>query len=118
MKRRILLILGLLIAGTFAYYGGYYLYTENNPKIELLDQEALQKSMPGADSKDAVSEEYYIGRIEQEMLMIYKMPEETLYDSIETSSLSFYGDEEHRLSEGIVFQNLTEVFEFLENSMS
>ena len=118
MKRTILLVLCLIIVGAFAYYGGYYVYKSINPETEILDSESLQRAAPMSDTKEKESEEYYIGRIEQNMLMIYKMPEETLYDSVEMSSLRFYEDEEQKLIEGMVFQDLTEVFEFLENSMS
>jgi hypothetical protein len=41
-----------------------------------------------------------------------------LYDSIAVSSLKFYGDELQQLSEGMIFKDLTELFGFLENSMS
>ena len=50
--------------------------------------------------------------------MIYKMPEEILYDSVELSSLGLYENEKAQLLEGMVFGDLKEVFEFLENSMS
>lgn len=118
MKRKILFTLFLICTGAFAYYGGYHLYVANNPKTEIIEPETLQRAMPMSDTKETILEEYYIGKIEQDMLMIYKMPEETLYDSIETGSLRFFGDEESQLMEGMVFQDLTEVFEFLENSMS
>ena len=118
MKRKILFMLCLIVAGTFAYFGGYYLYRSSNPKVEILEPESLQRTVQISDTSELQDREYYVGKIEQDLLVIYKMPEETVYDSIEISSLRFFGDEESRLMEGMVFQNLTEVFEFLENSMS
>ena len=46
------------------------------------------------------------------------MPEEVLYETVKLESLHLSEKEEEALSEGIFFQTLTEVFEFLENSMS
>ena len=62
--------------------------------------------------------EYYIAVIEQDMLMIYKMPEETLYDSVKVSTLHIVEEEMTQLQEGMIFEDLTELFGFLENSMS
>ena len=118
MKRTVLFIISLIIAGTFAYYAGYYVYKINRPKVEFLETENVQRAVQLPENKQMISEEYYIGIIEQNMLAIYKMPEEILYDTIEVNSLNFYGDEEQELAKGKVFQTLTEVFEFLENSMS
>lgn len=118
MKRTILFLMCLIIAGTFAYFGGYYLYMTSNPKTEILETDTLQRSVPMSDTEQMISDEYYIGKIEQNMLVIYKMPEETLYDSVKVSGLQFHGEEEQQLIEGMVFQNITEVYEFLENSMS
>lgn len=118
MRRTILFVVCLIIAGTFAFFGGYYVYMSNNPKTEIIVPESLQRTMPLSGSKEDVPAEYYIGKIEQNMLMIYKMPEKILYDSVETDDLQFYEDEEQKLLDGMVFQDLTEVFEFLENSMS
>ncbi|MBQ8857994.1 MAG: hypothetical protein IJ024_07630 [Lachnospiraceae bacterium] len=119
MKRTIFFLIGLILAGTFAYFAGYYVYTAENPKAEVLEPATLQKAVPLSNENNLqMNEEYYIAKIEQDVLSIYKMPEETLYDSIELSGLHFVGKEEQELSEGIIFQNLTEVFEFLENSMS
>jgi len=108
----------LITAGTFAYYGGYHAYKINRPKVEMIEPERLQKAVQVKDSDSDHSEEYYVGKIENDELMIYKMPEESVYDSIRLSTLSFYGEEEQKLTEGMIFENLTEVFEFLENSMS
>lgn len=119
MKKTFFLIIGLIFAGTLAYFGGYYVYTSENPKTEILEPMALQKAVPLSEGSNLqISEEYYIAKIEQDMLLIYKMPEQTLYDSVELNSLHFVGTEEQELAKGMFFENLTEVFEFLENSMS
>lgn len=119
MKRMILFVLGLIAAGTLAYFGGYYLYTSENPKTEITEPISLQRAVQISDTENITErQEYYVAKIEQDMLMIYKMPEETLYDSVEMSSLFFQERENAQLVEGIVFEDLTEVFEFLENSMS
>lgn len=119
MKKTFVALGVLIVLGTFAYFGGYYLYMSENPKTETAEQISLQRAMQMSDTDSTVEQqEYYIVKIEQEMLMVYKMPEEILYDSVETSSLHFQEKEQSQLSEGIVFPNLTEVFEFLENSMS
>ena len=118
MKRTVLFIISLIIAGTFAYYAGYYVYKMNRPKVEFLETENVQRAVQLSENKQMIFDDYYIGIIEQDLLAIYKMPEETLYDTIEVNSLHFYGDEEQELSKGKIFQTLTEVFEFLENSMS
>ena len=52
------------------------------------------------------------------MLLIYKMPEESIYDSLKTSNLQFQEKDYLQLKNGIVFQSLAEVFEFLESCMS
>ena len=118
MKRTVLFIISLIIAGMFAYYAGYYVYKMNHPEMEFLETESVQRAVQLPENKQMVSDEYYIGIIEQNMLAIYKMPEEILYDSIDVESLQFYGNEKKQLTEGMIFGNLTEVFEFLENSMS
>ena len=118
MKRTVLFVISLILLGTFAYFGGYYVYKMNRPKVELLETESVQRAVQMSDTAQMVSEEYYIGIIEQNLLAIYKMPEEILYDTVEVKSLRFYGNEEAELAKGKIFENLTEVFEFLENSMS
>ena len=118
MKRTVLFIISLIIAGTFAYYAGYYVYKMNRPKVQFLETENVQRAVQISENKQMISDDYYIGIIEQDLLAIYKMPEEILYDSIEVDSLQFYGNEKKQLTEGMIFKNLTEVYEFLENSMS
>ena len=118
MKRVVLFMIGLIIAGACAYYGGYYAYKVNHPKVELLESETVQRAVQMSERTQMVPEEYYFGIIEQDLLAIYKMPEEILYDTVEVGSLRFYGEEERELTKGKIFKTLTEVFEFLENSMS
>ncbi len=118
MKRKLLFMVCLIAVGALSYYGGYRIYTTTHPKTEILDVERVQKNALILNQTEQYSEEYYIGKIEQDMLVIYKMPEETVYDSVEISGLHFYGSEEAELMAGKLFENLTEVFEFLENSMS
>ena len=118
MKKKILYVIFLIVAGTFAYYGGYHAYTSNRPKVQLIEPERLQKAMPTKDYYNSDIREYYVGKIEKDHLLIYKMPEDSVYDSIRLSTLNFYGEEEEKLMEGMIFEDLTEVFEFLENSMS
>lgn len=118
MKRTVLFVIGLIIAGTLAYFSGYYAYKAGHPETELLDAESVQKAIQTSEKQENVSGEYYVGKIEQNLLVIYKMPEEILYDSVELSSLGLYENEKAQLLEGMVFGDLKEVFEFLENSMS
>ena len=118
MKKKILFVIFLITAGTFAYYGGYHSYMSNRPKVQIIEPESVQKAIQTKKYNDSDMREYYVGKIEEDQLMIYKMPEDSLYDSIRLSTLSFYGEEKENLMEGMVFEDLTEVFEFLENSMS
>ena len=118
MKKKILFFVFLIAAGAFAYYGGYHAYTSSRPKSRMIETESLQKAVQMDHTDKTMSEEYYIGKIESDQLVIYKMPEDVIYDSVELSSLSFYDEERDRLLNGMVFEDLTAVFEFLENSMS
>ncbi len=119
MKKTVLFIIFLIFAGTLSYFGGYYLYVSENPKTEITEQITVQKAVQLSDTVvSAEEQEYYFAKIEQDMLMIYKMPDATLYDSVEVSSLHVQGMEESQLLEGMRFDTLTEVFEFLENAMS
>lgn len=119
MKKVILFIISLAVVGTLAYFGGYYLYVSENPRKEPVEQITLQRSALQQNfPKEETVSEYYLAKIEQDMLMIYKMPEETIYDSVKTSSLNFHGAEEAELLKGISFKSLPEVFEFLESTMS
>ena len=44
MKRTVLFIISLIIAGTFAYYAGYYVYKMNRPKVQFLETENVQRA--------------------------------------------------------------------------
>ena len=119
MRKKILFFAGLLIAGTVAYYSGYYIYTSQRPKIDIEMPMILQRGTTENDVELAdYSEEYYMAKIEQEMLLIYKMPEECVYDSLKTSNLQFQEKDYLQLEEGMIFHSLAEVFEFLESCMS
>lgn len=121
MKRKIYFFIGLIVAGIFAFYAGYYAYIEENSKTELLNPMTLQKSVPLPEDimKDSDNEQkYYFGKISQDVLDIYEMPEQLLYESVKLNTLHLSEKEKRELSEGVVFMTLTEVFEFLENSMS
>ncbi len=119
MKKRIMFLIGVVFAGIIAYYGGYELYRINRPKVEIPDRISMQYSAGSAEqnTKD-IGENYYFGIIEQEYLNIYELPEQQLYDSIRLNSLHLQEEEVSQLIEGQHFYSLTEVFEFLENSMS
>ena len=119
MKKTAVFMIGLILAGILAYFSGYYVYTTRNPKPEMKGSINLQRTVTLSEDKGlAETEEYYIAKIEKEQLMIYKMPEEIVYESVEIRSLHFSEKEKPQLLEGMVFQTLPEVFEFLENSMS
>ncbi len=119
MRRKILFIIGVLVAGIFSYYGGYYLYTTQRPKVEIEMPATLQRGMADNYIKQTgYEQEYYVAKIEQEMLVIYKMPDESIYDSLKTSNLQFQEKDYMLLQKGMSFDSLTEVFEFLESCMS
>lgn len=119
MKKTVLFVTGLIVIGALSYFGGYYAYMSANPETEIIEPISVQRAISLSDTDSAANQlEYYIARIEQEMLMIYKMPEDVLYDSVKLSSLHFQENEYSKLLEGMTFYSLTEVFEFLENSMS
>lgn len=119
MRKAVLFIIFIIFAGTISYFGGYYLYISGNPKTELTEQMTVQKSVEFAEPFNGDdTQEYYFAKIEQGQLLIYKMPDATLYDSVEISSLHMQGMEEVQFLEGMRFESLAEVFEFLENAMS
>ena len=119
MKKTVLFLIFLIVAGTLSYFGGYYFYVTEHPKTEYTEPIQLQKAvLTEMDDSEIKEQEYYYAKIEQEQLMIYKMPDEIVYDSVESSSLQMGGEVRTQLLEGIRFESLTEVFEFLENAMS
>ena len=118
MRKRIMFLLGLVDAGVVSFYSGYYLYISSNPKTEIVEPVNLHRAMMMSDESTDVLQEYYFGIIEQDMLVIYKMPEKIVYDSVKVSGLHLQDKEKRQLHEGLRFGSLNEVFEFLENSMS
>lgn len=118
-KKKITFAVCLVFAGIIAYLGGYYGYQLKNPKTELRESLELHHSISSEQNPaQQTLNEYYMAKIEQELLMVYKMPEEILYESVELSSLHMTEKEKKGLINGMIFWNLSEVFEFLENSMS
>lgn len=120
MKKKVFFLIFLILAGTLSYYGGYYLYISENPK-EIYREPDLMKSGISAEqvhSTDEILQEYYMAQIEQDQLIIYRMPEGVLYDAVELSGLHMPEEERIRFTEGVRFENLGSLFEFLENSMS
>lgn len=120
MKKKIFFLIFLVLAGTLSYFGGYYLYISGKPKEIYREPDLLRSGMTTEYTQypEQMPQEYYFAQIEQKMLMIYQMPDGILYDSVELSSLHIPETEHIRLTEGIRFENLQSVFEYLENSMS
>lgn len=119
MKKTILFLIGLILAGTAAYFIGYFAYVSDNSEVESQEHVIVQKALYHSEKKfkSEEIEQYYV-KIEQDTLKIYKMPEKILYESIALSSLHLSEKEKKHLKEGIILQDLKEVYEFLENSMS
>ena len=114
MKKIVLFLIAMAILGFLSYFGAYYAYKASNPGIEITDPVYVERS----EIKTKVNEEpYFLIKLEDDLLKIYQMPEETVYDTVTFSSLQVY-DQTEQLKDGLRFQTLTEVFEFLENSMS
>lgn len=119
MKKVIFFLIGVIVAGALAYFTAYELYTSEKHSADIPMHVTLQKASPMIkNDMKTPYHEFYLAKIEEKMLVIYKMPEKEIYDSVKLSSLHFGMNEHKELSKGIVFQDLKEVFEFLENSMS
>lgn len=118
MKKTVVFMIFLLFAGTLAYFGGYYLYVTNHPQTEFSEPVTVQKQVTLDNTVTKEEQEYYFAKLEQDMLTIYRMPEAVEYDSIKASSLHTSGMDESRLLEGMRFETIEEVFEFLESAMS
>ena len=108
----------IFLAGILAYFGGYYYYTSTNLQAKVLDPVSVQRAVLETEEKHIEKTEHYFAKIENEMLIIYEMPEELIYESIKLSGLQLTENEYIALLDGIHFQNLSEIFNFLENSMS
>lgn len=119
MKKVIFFLIGIILAGALAYFSAYEIYTSERHKAEIPVPATLQRAAPMIKNDQSIPvQEYYLARIEEEMLVIYQMPEEYFYDSVKLSSLHLTMKERTELSKGMIFQDLKQVFEFLENSMS
>lgn len=118
MKKTVLFILFLSFVGTLSYFGGYYLYVTENPKAELAEPVTVQNAVPLNSPDTQEEQEYYFARLEQDLLKIYKMPDAVVYDSVRAASLHTTGAENTMLLEGMRFETLEEVFQFLESAMS
>ena len=118
MKKTIVVTSSIILAGILSYFGGYFYYTSVNSQTKEIDPVSVQKSVQEIDYDLTDTEEYYFAKIEQDMLMIYKIPENIIYDSVKLSTLHLTDSESAALLTGIRFAGLSEVFEFLENSMS
>ena len=119
MKKVVFFLIGLILAGTLAYFTAYEIYTSEKHRLDVPVPVTLQKAAPVMkNNKEVSTQEFYLARLEEQILVIYKMPEEIVYDSVKLSSLYLDTKERMELSRGIIFQDLKELFEFLENSMS
>ena len=118
MRKTIVVTGGILLAGVLSYFGGYFYYNSLNPKTGFIEPISVQRTVRLLDESSDEMEEHYQTKIEQDMLMIYKLPENVIYDSVKLSTLHLTESEYTALNDGIDFYSLTEVFEFLENSMS
>lgn len=120
MKKKIFFLIFLILAGSLSYFGGYYLYISENPKEVYREPDLLRSGITTENVRysERMPQEYYFAQIEQKTLMIYQMPEGILYDSVELSSMHLPETEKIKLTEGVRFENLQSVFEYLENSMS
>lgn len=118
MKKAAIILGTLLLISVLAYWGGYHLVVSKTPEAQPEKEEILKKEFPVQEMPKETFGGHYVAKIEEEMLFIYEMPENTVYDSMRTESMHFPAGELPALREGIVFQSLPEVYEFLENSMS
>lgn len=118
MRKTIFITSGIVLAGILSYFGGYYYYTSVNSQTKQINPISVQRTVQFMESDFEETEEQYHAKIEQDMLIIYKIPENVVYDSVKLSTLHLIDSESTALLNGINFDSLMEVFEFLENSMS
>ena len=116
MRKTLLYAIVLIVMGIAAYQVGYRLYQINRlqpeiPKQRLLPKEVLQE-------RSWTEEPYYLLKIEDKMLVIYRMPNGDVYDMVRIEGLQLQEEDLSNLTEGKSLEDLTEVFEFLENCMS
>lgn len=107
MKKTAVYAAALIVIGVLSYFIGYYITVPKTAPESILSEREKNPA-----------QEHYIAKIERDMLFIYEMPENTIYDSMNTESMNFQTGELPALLDGIVFESLTEVYEFLESSMS
>ena len=118
MRRKFAYIAGLIVAGVLSYYSGYYFYINSRTGMVSDESERIQRG--GIENLQMINEtnEYYIAKIENNMLVIYQMPQEDIYDSLRIEQLQFQNKDYPELYDGKRFDSLREVFEFLESCMS
>ena len=46
MRKKIVFLICLICAGTFAYYGGYHLYRNTQPKVEIIEPQNSMQAVP------------------------------------------------------------------------
>ena len=113
--KKSLVFIGIVIAGGLAYWSGYQYVDSKDQPIPFVSGE---RELWPVKNKNYVENRFYILKIDGDMLSVYQMPSERLYDSVKLSTLHLEEEEYTELFQGIKFETLTEVFEFLENSMS
>lgn len=118
MRKSILITSCILLAGILSYFSGYFYYTSVNSHTKMVNPVSVQKSAQLVENDQISDKDHYFAIIEQDMLVIYKIPENEIYDSVKLSTLQLTKSEKAALVNGIDFKNIAEVFEFLESSMS
>lgn len=118
MRKKFAYIAGLMIAGVLSYYSGYYFYINSRTGMSAHRYERVQQG--NIENLQMINEtqDYYIAKIEKNLLVIYQMPQEIIYDSLRTEQLQFQKKDYQELYDGMRFDSLGELFEFLENCMS
>ena len=118
MRKKFAYITGLIVAGILSYYSGYYFYINSRTGLLSHGYESVQRG--NIENLQLINEtkEYYIAKIEKNLLVIYQMPQEIIYDSLRTEQLQFQKKDYPELYDGMRFDSLSELFEFLESCMS
>ena len=118
MRKKFTYIAGLIFAGVLSYYSGYYFYINSRTGFLEHEYESVQRGNTENLQLVNVAKEYYIAKIENNLLVIYQMPQKIIYDSLRTEQLQFQEKDYQELYEGMRFDSLGELFEFLESCMS
>ena len=116
MRKPLLFMIAIAVAGVISYYVGYQLYVQNRPQIEANEYHLLQKNIDQV-SLPYKDDSHYLLKIHKEHLIIYKMPEGNDYDSLNLYNLQLDESERMKLKDGKRFHDLVEVYEYLENCM-